>query len=623
MEFSINTLNTYVDTLNEVLSSVESPDGSKAVAEIRDNALVITVTGADGTVRTLPIPDPELEAPKDVDLALLDSALAKLSEIREDLGISDEEFKKIEESAKALVEKAFAAGGGRTGASGKTGKMLFDLYALMVLLAEAFREQREVAREARQTATILIQKNFEAQAHQQVTDAIIGMVCSLAVCVIQSVLAIRNLKQAGTSLKQQLDASKNSGFDMARTQEKIVAMEGDAAKIGKQANLIRNENPALFDQVKGDLESAGDIQGKRDALVKAEGQLKAAELREQITGLEKEVGDLRGDVVKLKGEVKASEIKQKIGVDEIKEEDVGLEDDLEESKSEAVKLEESKSEIKPEENLEEEIKLEDEGGGEKKVEGEAKPEEVKPEEKQAELEKKKTELSTKEGQLADLKKQLSELEGKFGKPEGEPGIDKLRENVQLCRENLRAEYEMAYDITNYERAYNSALSDYNGAIDNGDQPTPEQIEALQTAEYNLKAAQVLRSEALTKAPKGVFGKSAFVADQKMAAEATRRAQDKMTSDTSYRKAALAMTQAEAWNAIYTQIGNCLQGLIQMGLKFGEAEVTKLQGQEKLLEEQRAGGQDLYDDSKQVANAVLQLLQAVNQAEIQSMRDIIA
>lgn len=623
MEFSINTLNTYVDTLNEVLSSVESPDGSKAVAEIRDNALVITVTGADGTVRTLPIPDPELEAPKDVDLALLDSALAKLSEIREDLGISDEEFKKIEESAKALVEKAFAAGGGRTGASGKTGKMLFDLYALMVLLAEAFREQREVAREARQTATILIQKNFEAQAHQQVTDAIIGMVCSLAVCVIQSVLAIRNLKQAGTSLKQQLDASKNSGFDMARTQEKIVAMEGDAAKIGKQANLIRNENPALFDQVKGDLESAGDIQGKRDALVKAEGQLKAAELREQITGLEKEVGDLRGDVVKLKGEVKASEIKQKIGVDEIKEEDVGLEDDLEESKSEAVKPEESKSEIKPEENLEEEIKLEDEGGGEKKVEGEAKPEEVKPEEKQAELEKKKTELSTKEDQLADLKKQLSELEGKYGKPEGEPGIDKLRENVQLCRENLRAEYEMAYDITNYERAYNSALSDYNGAIDNGDQPTPEQIEALQTAEYNLKAAQVLRSEALTKAPKGVFGKSAFVADQKMAAEATRRAQDKMTSDTSYRKAALAMTQAEAWNAIYTQIGNCLQGLIQMGLKFGEAEVTKLQGQEKLLEEQRAGGQDLYDDSKQVANAVLQLLQAVNQAEIQSMRDIIA
>ena len=132
------TVNTNVNGVNweSLLSSLGEVQKSGNVEGMQNFTITTNVDGTQKTV-TVSVPD-DLEIPANVDQTTLDGLVDKLKATG--LGFTDEQIAQMKDSIAKIYDDSTTAA--KSFASKSTGKVLFDLYALMALMCPSRRPSR-------------------------------------------------------------------------------------------------------------------------------------------------------------------------------------------------------------------------------------------------------------------------------------------------------------------------------------------------------------------------------------------------------------------------------------------------------------------------------------------------
>ena len=181
------TINTSTRAVNweSILSSIGDVQKTDAV----DGKQNFTITtNVDGEAKTLNISVPDdLEIPETVDQSTLEGLVDKLQGM--DVGLTDEQVSKMKDSIAKLYAEASAAASAVSSKS--TGKVLFDIYALLTLMIEVAQSQRDAARQMRTTENLAIQKAIQNQADDQRSAANIGLIIGVTCGLISAAASDR------------------------------------------------------------------------------------------------------------------------------------------------------------------------------------------------------------------------------------------------------------------------------------------------------------------------------------------------------------------------------------------------------------------------------------------------
>jgi len=236
-------------------------------------------TNVDGEAKTLNISVPDdLEIPATVDQGTLEGLVDKLKGM--DVGLTDEQVSQMKDSIAKLYADASSAA--TKVASKSTGKVLFDIYALLTLMIEVAQSQRDAAREMRTAENLAIQKAIQNQADDQRSAANIGLIIGVTCGLISAGASIGLMIGQGVS---------------AHTQNKIMAQSGaDAAKMHSQA-LQNTDSPANANAKLATLQQkpgGGDLSNRVNA-----------EFDRQL--VDNQAGDLRTNLSNANAKVNAAE----------------------------------------------------------------------------------------------------------------------------------------------------------------------------------------------------------------------------------------------------------------------------------------------------------------------------
>ena len=97
---------------------------------------------------------------------------------------------------------------------------------------------------------------------------------------------------------------------------------------------------------------------------------------------------------------------------------------------------------------------------------------------------------------------------------------------------------------------------------------------------------------------------------------------RLDNNMDYRDAARNIEKFAGINAINTAIGNMLQSMTQSISGAINSEATRMGAEQQKEQEQLDQTKDLFQQAQSLIDSVIQLMQAVRQAETQSMRDAI-
>ncbi len=99
-----------------------------------------------------------------------------------------------------------------------TSKLLFDIYALMCLLAKCAQEQKNAHREVRQAETTALMTSIQNQADEQKSAALTGLIAGSIICGLQAVAAGYSTYKTISNVKAESQLSQDMGVKQAATQ---------------------------------------------------------------------------------------------------------------------------------------------------------------------------------------------------------------------------------------------------------------------------------------------------------------------------------------------------------------------------------------------------------------------
>ena len=123
--------------------------------------------------------------------------------------------------------KADGVNGNTVSAGAKTSasQVLFDLYALMALLAECAQEQKNAQRQIRQAETSAIMTSIQNQADLQKSAALTGLIAGSIICAIQAGAAAYASYKTISNMKVESNISQETGVKGAATELKAANTE--------------------------------------------------------------------------------------------------------------------------------------------------------------------------------------------------------------------------------------------------------------------------------------------------------------------------------------------------------------------------------------------------------------
>ena len=256
MNVNLNNVNSNIaaqwNGAVEALKSADSIDNVSFNAETR--ALTFSVNDGD-TVKSISLSMPELEVPQTADDYKIASLCAKLG-TGDLMNLSPAQVEtvcnELIDEMKSYADALAAGGASGVDTSGNSKSVMFDVYALMALLAECGQKMRDAARDIRQAENEQVQTSIQNQADQQRTAALTGLICSVAVCAIQIGMQCNNLKNLAKGVSEQNAARNEVG--MQRAQDNLKMAEMQAKPQDAQANLQKvtaATDPAVKARVEG------------------------------------------------------------------------------------------------------------------------------------------------------------------------------------------------------------------------------------------------------------------------------------------------------------------------------------------------------------------------------------
>lgn len=178
----------------------------------------------------------DLELPAAVDGAAAVGSLCEKLLSGDGLGLTAAERLEIAQDVTEQVASAAAEAGASAGGSTQ---VMFDLYKLMALLVEVAQAQRDSARELRSAASAQVQNAVLAQAQQQRSAALTGMIAGAICCAIQVGFSAGSIVKTAKAFNTQFSMMGESGVTSAR--QNLSALENAKTPEAAQRQLAKVE----------------------------------------------------------------------------------------------------------------------------------------------------------------------------------------------------------------------------------------------------------------------------------------------------------------------------------------------------------------------------------------------
>ena len=111
-------------------------------------------------------------------------------------------------------------------------------------------------------------------------------------------------------------------------------------------------------------------------------------------------------------------------------------------------------------------------------------------------------------------------------------------------------------------------------------------------------------------------------DLSLAQSNYNQANSVMQHDVGYMKGVHTENRARMFGDMIAALGNVAQGCVSSASQMLNAEATEAGAQQQKSQEMLDQAKDLFSQCQSLINSVIQLMQAVLQAEVESMRDAI-
>lgn len=578
------------------LGNVKLEKGSEGVT--------FSVSEGDGA-RAVTLSFPELEAPGTVDAAAIDSLVAKLS-AGDVLNLSAEAQAKLVEDLKAMLSGLLsaAASEGVSTSSSSSSSVFFNLYQLMVLLAQVAQELRDSTRDIREAESQALQASIQSQADQQRSAALFGMIGGAIVCAVQVVATGVGLAKQASAFKTQLSAQHQSGVSRAHADLQMAELQAspsDAArsyqtKVNQMGPQKANEVLSTFEGSQRAGEAYANSQAKVAYLKKGQEATTARQdLADAKTALETTTKQLSTEHSKL----------------------VAANEQLPKAQNELVYLQDKKAAV------EAEIQQNPQAAtAEKQTQLQSLNEKI--DAKQAEIQQLQQDKADATAKIDQLQPQKAEQQAAVDQAQGrvtqaEQELEAMRQqngDVASGEQDLtKAEKQMEDDRKAYVAALKSEASQARSAYE----------DALANNAPDAKALQQRAELAEAYAAKELSGvltggeKSTAITD---ANNAYKQADTLLTHSEKFQTAQYNSDRARAFNDLVGVLGNLGNTLIRGAADMMNAEATAMGADQKEAEEALEEIKDLFQGAGDLANAVLQLMQGVQQSENDSMQEAI-
>ncbi len=589
------------ESLLSSLGQVEKADG----VDGRQNFTITMNVNGEVQTLTVGVPD-DLEIPETVDQGTLNGLVDKLKAM--DIGFTDEQIATMKDSISQIYRNFEAAT--TQYASKSTGKVLFDLYALMSLMIDVAQSQRDAAREMRMAENLAIQKAIQNQADDQRAAANLGLIVGVTCGLISAAASIGLMAWQGVT---------------AKAQSKIMTQSGaDAAKLHSQA--LQNTDSPQNAQIK-----LAEVQNKVGGQISNE---VTAEFTRQIeTGA---AGNLRANLdeamaantaAKTDATNKATLLQEAKDMAEARTQASGIAENAHNQKVQAVEAKANEVQAKTETvNQKQEAynqavanKAGDEAIGAAKAELDTAKAEL--ETAKAQLDTAKAEADTAKAQLDTAKQAVTAQNAKVDQAQRDLGLanDKVTE-TETALSKAKSDYvKTVQDVAaQYEEKYQAAVERLNNPPAGADKAQLKSDVAA--AKSKMEMAYALEAKLLS--DPGVMSPTEQKNLVAFARERLDVTTDRATRRTDFKAAERKMTMLAGINNINQSMAQVTQSMSSNLAATRSAEATRQGADSKKEEEMLDQTKDLYAQEQKLIDQAIQLFSQVIQTENQSMRDAI-
>ena len=442
--------------------------------------------------------------------------------------------------------------------SNSTGQVLFDLYQLMALLVEVAQSQRDAARDLRSTENQQIQNSIQAQANEQRAAALTGLIVGVTCGALSAAFSMAMMVGQGAAYKGQINATRTSGMDAS--QNKVSMLQNADTPEHAQAQLARVERQVGSKTAQSVRETIASDEGVKSAKAKLDSEVPEGP---QLQKARKELADAEHELAGKRLDTITAYGKVQGGI----------------------KLGENPHDVKL------------------KYTNECKANGVQPDPQKVAA------LDESSRKYVDMK----EFEGEVAKKQD--AVKKAEEDYSSAMAEHPEECE-AYRAA-LDKAADKFAAKYERAVAQG-RPKAE----IDQARNEMRMARAYVNKEIMTDPGLRPSSTEYQKSVADAMSASDFASQRLNGNIDYRKSLHRIEVFSGINAINTAIGNMLTGMTQNISSMIASEATRDGADTKLAEEQLDQTKDLFQQAQTLVNAAVQMMQAVRQAEAQSMRDAI-
>ncbi|MBO7654993.1 MAG: type III secretion system translocon subunit SctB [Kiritimatiellae bacterium] len=581
MSMTVNNVGTI--NWQAVLDGVNAASGAEKISETNQSVTFTAEVNGKTVTVTMNIPD-DLDLPGEVTPSAIDSLMSKL--VEGDNTFSQEQLLAIKFAITDVYNQMASALS--TTQSTSTGKVMFDLYKLMALLVEVAQSQRDAARDLRTAENQIVQNSIQAQADEQRSAAMVGLIVGVTCGVVSALVSAGMMVGQTVAFKSQMSTARTSGVDTA--QNNLTMMKAADTSEHAQAQLAKVTNevePDLAHSVTTDIDAkVGGPNGPKATFEAAQQKVTDAQTRldtAKQTHTDAKTAEQTALTAKTDAETALAAEKTRVGYNE-----------AETAYSDAVTAKEQYLANNEQPDQAHVTQLENDIAS-----------------KKATLEEKKVAIAQEEQNLATANQNYEQAQRTTAAAaEAETKADTALTKAKTELEDARADYRSALK---------SAADDYADAFD-GARARKAPAAELKQAEDKMRMARAYANNELAK--EGVTTATEHRVDLDEARMGVSMADKALEANLDYKTALHRINLLSGINGINTAIGNTLQSMTQSISGMISAEATRQGAETQKAQEQLDEMKDLFVKSQDVIDAAIQLMNAVAQAEAQSMRDAI-
>lgn len=581
-------LNTAASGINwqSILSSLGEVQQADSVDGKQNFTITTNVDGATKTV-TVSVPT-DLEIPETVDQGTLQGLVDKLKATG--LGFTDEQIAQMKDAIAKIYDDSSAAA--TSFASKSTGKVLFDIYALMALMIEVAQSQRDASREMRTAENLSVQKAIQNQADEQRAAAMVGMIVGITCGLASAAVSIGTMVGQGIAAKAQNQIMSQSGADAAKMHSTMLQNTDTVDHANAQLTQTTSKvGPQVATEVTNDFASqmvddqAGNLQTNLENAVKC--------LNDAKTELTTKT-------------VNADAAKATLGV--MEGEKISAQQNYDAKTAVVAEKQQALETAKANEAKQNSFFGRNEGT--KAVE-----------QAQRELDTAKAEQATAKTTLDQKTQAVRDQETRVQTLQGD--VRTQQEAVKTAEGTLtKAKADYTKTVQDVAAQYQEK---YQAAVDRQANPPPGADKAQLKADVataKAKMEMAFAKEAQLLSQDGVM----TPAEQKdlvaLARDRVDVTTDRAQRRVEFKSAERKMTTLMGINNINQAIGGVMQSTASNLAGLRSAEAVRTGAESKKQEEMLDQTKDLFAQEQKLIDQVIQLFSAVIQAENQSMRDAI-